>query len=61
MFSRILTDEERKLLTAFLREGTKPRGIGTRMWRIRHFTSQIREDLKLMERALAKYDRTKTK
>jgi hypothetical protein len=61
VFSRILTDEERKLLEAFLSEGAKPRGIGTRMWRIRRFTPQIEADLKLMGKALAKYDRTKTK
>jgi hypothetical protein len=31
------------------------------MWRIRHFTPQIKEDLALMEKALAKYERTKKK
>jgi hypothetical protein len=59
MFTRVLTELERKLLTDFLEKGAKPRGIGVRMWRIRRFTPQIKQDLVLMEKALVKYERTK--
>jgi hypothetical protein len=61
MFTRILTKREQQILVAFLKEDAKPRGIGVRMWRIRHFTPQIKEDLALMEKALAKYEQTKKK
>jgi hypothetical protein len=62
MFTRILTDLERRRINAYLRQdGEKEAPIRKIANRARNHLPKIKEDLELLERLLATYEREKAK
>jgi hypothetical protein len=62
MFTRILTDLERKQAKTYLKQdGERTLNIKILTVRARKYLPQIREDLELLEKVLATYERDKTK
>jgi hypothetical protein len=60
MFSRILTDLERRQAKAYLKaNGEKTHNIHVLISRTRDYLPQIKSDLELLERLLAAYQRDK--
>ena len=61
MFTRILTDVERKRIQKYLKaDGEKDVNIRQLAMRCRRHMPQIRADLELLEKLLATYERDKT-
>lgn len=62
MFTRILTEKERKRIQAYLRaDGERTSAIRTILTRGRQFLPKIEADLALVKELLAAYERNKTK
>lgn len=62
MFSRLLTDLERRQAKAYLKQdGERTLNIQVLVTRARKYMPQIRSDLELLEKVLAVYERDKTK
>ena len=62
MFTRILTDVERKRIQKYLKaDGEKDVNIRQLAMRCRRHMPQIRADQELLEKLLAAYERNKTK
>ena len=62
MFTRILTDLERKQAKTYLKQdGERTLNIKILTVRARKVLPQIREDLEFLEKVLATYERDKTK
>ena len=58
MFTRILTDLERRRINSYLRQdGEKQAPIRKIANRARNYTPRIREDLALLEKLLATYEK----
>jgi hypothetical protein len=61
MFTRILTDLERKRLRAYLKaDGKKSSVVRSLSSRARRYLPQIEEDLRLLRELLETYERSKT-
>jgi hypothetical protein len=58
MFSRILTDYERRKIRKYLANGERLSEVRTIAWRATKYQSQIKSDLALLERFLASYEKT---
>jgi hypothetical protein len=56
MFTRLLTELERKRLRDYLERGEIPSTLRLMISRIRKSQPQIREDMKLMQDALQRYE-----
>jgi hypothetical protein len=59
MFTRILTESERTKLLIYVERDEVPETLRLVMSRIKKFTPQIEQDLKLMQKARRKYDKRK--
>jgi len=59
MFSRILTDYERRKIRKHLSNGERLSEVRTIAWRANKYLPQIKSDLALLERFLAAYQKTK--
>jgi len=57
MFTRILTDLERKKLLTFVEKDQIPDTLRLLISRIRRFSPQIEQDLELMHKGLRKYEK----
>jgi len=60
MFTRILTEPERKAIKRYLRkDGPKEVGVRKAVYRAKRYLPQIRADLELLEKLLETYERTR--
>jgi hypothetical protein len=60
MYSRILTDVERKRVKKYLKtDGRRDSTIRIYVWRAKHYKPQIQSDLTLLEELVTKYEETR--
>jgi hypothetical protein len=62
MFTRVLTDLERRRIKEYLRaNGERDRAIQNVVYRTRKYVPAIKQDIDLLEKLVRKYDAQKTK